>query len=110
MFRTPVLTRTRIGLACAVAFLADALQVMLGPLGWTFIDEILDVGTMLIVSLLIGFHPLLLPTFIVEFIPVVDMLPTWTACVVAVTVLRKRQQPGPPAPPAPQESSPIIDI
>jgi hypothetical protein len=34
----------------------------------------------------------LLPTFAVEFIPVVDMLPTWTACVVAVIALRKRQQ------------------
>jgi hypothetical protein len=110
MFRTPALTPTRIGLACAVAFIADAVQVMLGPLGWTFIDEILDVGTMLMVSLLIGFHPLLLPTFVVEFVPVVDMLPTWTACVIAVTVLRKRQQHVRPPTPSPQESSPVIDI
>jgi len=110
MFRTPVLTPTRIGMACTIAFLADAAQVMLGPLGWTFIDEILDVGVMLAVSLLIGFHPLLLPTFVAELVPVVDMLPTWTACVVAVTVLRKRKQHGPPPPPSTQDSSPVIDI
>jgi hypothetical protein len=110
MFRTPVLTPTRIGMACAVAFLADAFQILLGPLGWTFIDEILDVGAMLAITLLIGFHPLLLPTFVVEIVPVVDMLPTWTACVIAVTVLRKRKQNGPPPPPSPQDSSPVIDI
>jgi hypothetical protein len=97
-------------MACAVAVLTDAFQLMLGPLGWTFIDEILDVGAMLAVSLLIGFHPLLLPTFVAELIPVVDMLPTWTACVIAVTVLRKRKQSGGPPTASPQDSSPVIDI
>ena len=41
---------------------------------------------------LLGFHPLLLPTFIVEFLPVTDLLPTWTGCVAVVVALRKRQQ------------------
>jgi len=111
MFRIPILTPARIGMACAVAFLADAFQVMLGPLGWTFIDEILDVGAMIVCTLLLGFHPLLLPTFVIEIVPVIDMLPTWTACVIAVSVLRKRQQQVPPAAaPSPQGSSPVIDI
>jgi hypothetical protein len=46
---------------------------------------------------LLGFHPLLLPTFVVEFLPVADMLPTWTGCVALVVALRKRQQPSVPS-------------
>lgn len=89
---TPWLTRRRIWLALGVAVATDGLQFMLGPLGWTFVDEILDVAAMVIISFLVGFHPLLLPTFVVEFFPVVDMLPTWTGCVAAVVALRKRRQ------------------
>jgi hypothetical protein len=33
-----------------------------------------------------------------EFVPIVDMLPTWTGCVALVVALRKKQQTGPPAP------------
>jgi len=92
MFRTPVLTPRRIWPAFAVALVADGLQLLLGPLGWSFFDEIIDVVSMVLLSLLVGFHPLFLPTFLVEMIPVVDMLPTWTACVAAVIALRKRTQ------------------
>jgi hypothetical protein len=35
---------------------------------------------------------LLLPTALLEFIPVVDWLPTWTGCVLVVIARRKRQQ------------------
>lgn len=35
------------------------------------------------------FHPLLLPTFVIEFLPVAGMLPTWTACVAAIVALRR---------------------
>ncbi len=101
-----VLTRPRIGLAFALAVAADVFQFVLGPLGWTFLDEVVDVAVMIAVSLLIGFHPLLLPAFIVELLPVVDMLPTWTACVTAVVMLRKRQPQSPPSDP----SSKVIDI
>ena len=41
---------------------------------------------------LIGFHPLLLPTFVLEFLPITDLLPTWTGCVALVMALRTRQQ------------------
>lgn len=91
-FRAPRLTRVRILFAIAVAAAADGLQLLLGPLGWTFADEIIDVITMLLISWLVGFHMLLLPTFVVELIPMVDMLPTWTACTAAVVGLRKREQ------------------
>jgi hypothetical protein len=113
-FRTPLLTTARIWTALAVAAIADGLQILLGPLGWAFFDEGIDVVTMLIESSLIGFHLLFLPTFVVEFIPMADMLPTWTGCVAAVVAMRKREQKaritgamplasGPPALPRPPE-------
>ncbi|MBI2925684.1 MAG: hypothetical protein HYY24_08270 [Verrucomicrobia bacterium] len=98
LLRVPLLTRGRIVFALSVAVLADGLQVLLGPLGWAFFDEIIDVITMGLATWALGFHVLLLPTFVVEVIPLVDMLPTWTACVLAVAVLRRREQrlPHPP--------------
>lgn len=74
------------------AIAADGLQILLGPLGWVFFDQVIDVIAMAVTSLLIGFHPLLLPTFVVELIPFIDMLPTWTACVAMVVALKGRQQ------------------
>ncbi len=88
----PELNRRRIVLAFVVAAAADAIQLGLGPVGWAFADEIIDVVAMVLTCGILGFHPLLLPTFIVELIPVADMLPTWTGCVAAVVVLRRRAQ------------------
>jgi hypothetical protein len=45
---------------------------------------ILDVIALIATTRLLGFHPLLLPTFILELVPVIDMLPTWTGCVALV--------------------------
>jgi hypothetical protein len=121
-FAARPLTKGRIALAIAVAGLTDAVQIGLGPLGWTFLDEFLDVIAMFLISLLIGFHPLLLPTFVVEIFPLVDMLPTWTGCVGAVILLRKRSNSLPtkptaePAPPNPTTAKPadpggpVIDV
>lgn len=92
LLRVPKLTLTRIGLALAVAVAADGLQFCTGPLGWAGIDEVIDVVTMVLTSWLIGFHILMLPTFVVEMVPLVDDLPTWTACVLAVSALRRREQ------------------
>jgi hypothetical protein len=106
-FRVPKLTWTRIAIALAVAVLADGLQLLLGPVGWAFGDQIVDVVTMLLTSWLIGFHWLLLPTFALELVPIADDLPTWTACVLAVVALRKRgQQKQSPIPP----EKPSIEI
>jgi hypothetical protein len=106
MFEAPVLTRTRVRLAYAVGGTADVLQLVLGPFGWAFADEILDVAAMVLISKAIGFHPLFLPTFALEFLPVADMLPTWTGCVALVVMLRRKQQAAPP-PPGP---GPVIDV
>jgi hypothetical protein len=90
MFRAPKLTRTRMILALAVAVIADGLQFIFGPV--PFVDQAIDVLAFGLTAWAVGFHLLLLPTFIVELIPVADMLPTWTACVIAVIALRKREQ------------------
>lgn len=94
-------------MAYIVAVTADVLQLLLGPVGWAFADELLDVIAMILTWRLIGFHPLLLPSFVLELLPLADMLPTWTGCVAIVVALRKRQQDKiqPPLPPGP-----VIDI
>ena len=91
-FAAPQLTRLRMALALIVAVVADFLQIVLLPLEWVFAQQIVDVVAMALTTWIVGFHWLLLPTFAVEFVPVVDMLPTWTGCVVAVIALRKREQ------------------
>jgi hypothetical protein len=92
MFDAGVLTRTRIRSAYAVALMTDALQLLLGPAGWTFADEVLDVMAMVVISWLIGFHALLLPTFVLELVPIADLLPTWTGAVALVLALRRRSR------------------
>src|SRR4051812_33628273 len=73
VLETTALTRARIRSAYAVALVTDVLQLLLGPAGWTFADEILDVLAMAAISWLIGFHALLLPTFVLELLPVADL-------------------------------------
>jgi len=99
---TPWRARTAFGIAMAT----DILQVTLGPFGWAFADEILDVIAAVALTSLLGFHPLLLPTFVVEFLPVADLLPTWIGCVALVVTLRRRERASQP-PPAPTD---VIDV
>src|SRR5262245_66692947 len=94
IFRTPTLTRVRIWLALAVAVVADGIQMSLGPAGMVVVDQAIDVVAMFLISALVGFHPLFIPTFVAEFLPVVDMLPTWTGCTAVVIALRRREQRG----------------
>jgi hypothetical protein len=100
LFHQPPLTPARVRLAYGIAVITDALQFVLGPLGWVAADQILDVLAAIGTWRALGFHPLLLPTAALELIPVADMLPTWTGCVALVVALRKRQQTVPAEPPA----------
>ncbi len=109
LFRAPALTRTRMILALAIAVAADGLQLAFGFVGWAFIDQAIDFVAMILESWVIGFHLLFLPTFVVELVPLLEDLPTWTACVVAVIALRKREQKNNPPLPAPPDK-PVIDI
>jgi hypothetical protein len=98
-FAVPPLTRGRIWFAFTVAVATDAAQLLLGPFGWALPDQFLDIIAMILTSAALGFHMLLLPTFVLELIPGPDMLPTWTACTAAVVMLRKRAQRQTPPPP-----------
>jgi len=107
IFRAPVVTGLRIFLAVSVALIADGLQIILLPFAWTFIEDAIDVVAMVLTTWILGFHLLLLPTFVIELVPYVDAIPTWTACTIAVIALRKREQNRrPPTPPA----KPTIEI
>jgi hypothetical protein len=101
---TPSLTPSRVRLAYGIAVGTDVLQFALGPFGWSFADEVLDVAAMAMLWRLLGFHPLLLPTFVLEFLPFTDMLPTWTGCVALVVAMRRREQLRPPP------DGPVIDV
>lgn len=64
----------------------------------------------------LGFNLLLLPTFILELLPGIEVLPTWTGCVITVIILRRRGQSVPPpagpakTPPEPPDDQPVIDV
>jgi hypothetical protein len=107
LFDPPILTPRRIAAAYAIGVATDVAQFLLGPLGWLFADEILDVAAMALIWRAIGFHPLLLPTFALEFLPLTDVLPTWTGCVAIVVALRKRQQGALQRPPG---DGTVIDV
>ena len=104
--RVPPLRPWRVVSAVAVAVVVDAVQIAAGPLGWSFADEALDVVAMVAETWLLGFHPLLLPTFVLEIVPVVDVLPTWTGCVGIVIARRRASIAGVPGVEAGQGSSP----
>jgi len=105
----PPLTVGRIAAAVGIAMAVDAVQLVLGLVGWVVADEILDVMAMVAISWLLGFHLLLLPTFLIELFPVADLLPTWTGCVGLVVARRwraqRRETALPPRPGAPVASS-----
>lgn len=109
VFKAPVLSRRRIWLAFAIAVAADGIQLVLGPMGWAFVDQGIDFAAMILISLLIGFHPLFLPTFVAEFIPAIDMLPTWTACV-ALVMARRWKTARPTTPTEPPGRPDVIDV
>ena len=108
----PVLTRRRIWLACAVAIVTDILQFFGGMLalpGWV-LDDCLDIVAMVLQTLILGFHPLFLPTFIIKAVPGADMLPTWTGCTILVIGLRRKQVSPVAPPPVQRVPQDVIDI
>jgi hypothetical protein len=107
LFERPPLTPARVRWAYVVAIATDVLQLILGPFGWAFVDEALDVAAMVLVSRALGFHAVLLPTFALEFLPLTDMLPTWTGCVALVVALRRRSELSTTPPTV---HGPVIDV
>lgn len=55
------------------------------------VDMAIDAVVAIIMTRLLGFHWALAPGFLLELMPIVDIAPTWTACVYVVTEARKRE-------------------
>jgi hypothetical protein len=62
------------------------LSVALTPVWNNVVDVV--VGGVLVA--LLGWHMALLPSFVIELLPMADLFPTWTAAVFLITRGRKR--------------------
>lgn len=83
------LTRRQRRLAFAVALVADLVQVALLPLFSSGVGSPFDWGVDLVAAVVLvrtlGWHVALLPTFVAELLPFVDLFPTWTVAVWIAT-------------------------
>ena len=90
------LTPRRIKLAFVVGVVADILQLpvslslLAGFVPAEGLDAAIDIVAAVLVNWLLGFHWALLPSFALKLIPVLDVAPTWTACVAYVALQRRR--------------------
>ena len=79
----------RTWIAWVVAVSVDALQIGLFPVFGTGValplNVLLDAVTTIIMTWLLGFHIAFVPTFAMEFMPIVDIAPTWTIAVWIAT-------------------------
>jgi hypothetical protein len=87
----PPAGRRRIALLLALA--VDFLQWVAFPLflsgALSPVVNVVDVATAIVMIVLLGWHWAFLPTFVVELLPVVDLVPTWTLAVWIATRGRK---------------------
>lgn len=92
-------SRRRVWAARIVAFLADGIQIALLPLvvggAASPIDDAIDVATAVILSGLLGFRWVFLPTFLAESIPFVDLAPSWSLAVLITTRGKRQLAPTP---------------
>ena len=107
----PLPTPRRIWMARGLAVLVDLAQFALLPAELTPLNNVIDVATGVALYFLVGWHWAFLPTFLVEMVPFVDLVPTWTLAVVIAT--RGRTAPIPPIvtvepPPAPAPPPPAL--
>jgi hypothetical protein len=80
---------------------ADATQIVFLPAfapGWLSpLNNILDVVVAVIMVRMLGWHFAFLPSFVAELVPVLDLVPTWTAAVWFATrpgtTLRRQDPP-----------------
>jgi hypothetical protein len=75
--------------ALAIAAIADVLQWVFFPLfmsgALSPFADLLDVAIAVVMVRLVGWHWAFLPTFVMELIPFVDLVPTWTLAVLIAT-------------------------
>ncbi len=91
------LSPARLRAAWIVAVAVDAIQIPVeatGLVGW-LLGAGLDVVTMAVLTVLVGFHWAFLPSFLTEWIPYVDYAPLWTLAVLLATRGRRALPPSP---------------
>jgi len=75
--------------ALLIAIAADVTQWVALPLvAWgaaSPVNDALDVVVAVVMIRLVGFHWAFLPTFVVELLPFVDLVPSWTVAVWLAT-------------------------
>lgn len=83
------MTRGRVFAARAIAIVADFLQIFVFPVfsegAASPFDTGLDVTVAVLLTVLVGWHWAFLPSFAAELVPLVDLVPTWTAAVFIAT-------------------------
>lgn len=81
----PAPSPARIRAARTIAVVADAAQIAVIPAfaGGVFslLNDALDVVVAILMVGLVGWHFAFLPSFVVELIPGLDLVPTWTLAV-----------------------------
>ena len=91
------MTRGRVVAARLIAIAADLLQVVVFPAfsegGVSPFDAGLDVAVAAVLTGLVGWHWAFLPSFAAEMVPLVDLVPTWTAAVFIATRPSRRGRP-----------------
>jgi hypothetical protein len=94
-----IVTSTQARLAMGLAILVDLMQApatvaqlsiaLAAPV--EVVDMAIDAIVAIVMTRLLGFHWALAPGFLAEIVPVVDIAPSWTLAVFAVTRARKRE-------------------
>ena len=83
------LSPSRVRTARLIAGVADALQIMILPFfvegSLSPFNAALDVAVGASLIYLLGWHWALLPTFLTEMAPIVDLAPTWSIAVFVAT-------------------------
>jgi hypothetical protein len=85
----PVLSSRTIRAARILAVTADLVQIVLLPAFWPGIlsaaNDVIDAVVAVALVAMLGWHWAFAPAFVAEMIPVVDLVPTWTAAVLLAT-------------------------
>ncbi len=105
------LTPATVRAARLIAVGTDLLQIVLLPFffpgGFSPVNNVIDVVVAAVLLRLLGWHWALLPTFVAELVPFVDLVPTWTAAVLFVT--RGRAVGAPPGVVVEAEARPVVE-
>lgn len=83
------INRTTLRGAYCIAIGADLLEICLWPAFsegvLSVLNDITDVIVCIVLTFMVGWHIAFLPSFLIKFLPGVDLAPTWTIAVIIAT-------------------------